>query len=230
MSAASERVQREWSRRVEAEYASAAITTHLAWWLIQIGASADLIEAGLDVTRDELAHARLSHRVCIDAGMTTTLHPIPRERLALPTAGGDLLGDVVRGCVRSFCINETLAVPLFRAMRDDAEIPVACEALDRILVDEVRHRDFGWRLLEWLVDQHGDDVRTTAGVEARRELERREALCASMSTGASAIPLQPTEAAWGLIEGPNYGPIFARCRQRDLEPRFNRLGIPLTPP
>ncbi len=36
---ASERVQHEWLRRVEAEYRSAAIAQHLTLWLTQIGAS-----------------------------------------------------------------------------------------------------------------------------------------------------------------------------------------------
>ena len=40
---ASNAVRAEWARRVEAEYRSAAITQHLTLWLIQMGASPDLI-------------------------------------------------------------------------------------------------------------------------------------------------------------------------------------------
>ena len=219
---ASERVQREWSARVAAEYTSAATTAHLVLWLIRIGASPDLIELCLDITRDELAHARLSHEVCVAAGVETQ-RAIPQEQLALPRASGaNLLDDVVRGCVRCFCINETVAVPLFRAMREAATVEPACAALDQILVDEVRHRDFGWRLLEWLVQTHGDPIRDTAAAEARREIDRRESLGRSM---ASAAPLGPADATWGLIAGPAYGEIFARCRSRDIDPRFSRLDI-----
>ena len=35
--AAPERAKREWMRRIEAEYRSAAVTQHLTLWLIQIG-------------------------------------------------------------------------------------------------------------------------------------------------------------------------------------------------
>ena len=43
---ASDRVRGEWRARIAAEYGSAAITQHLVLWLIQIGASPDLIDAG----------------------------------------------------------------------------------------------------------------------------------------------------------------------------------------
>jgi len=42
-------------------------------------------------------------------------------------------------------------VPLFGHLRAPCTEPVARAALDRILRDEVRHRDFGWDLLDWLV-------------------------------------------------------------------------------
>jgi hypothetical protein len=55
--------------------------------------------------------------------------------------------------VEIFCLGATLAVPLFRDLREGCSVPVARRALDRILRDEVRHRDFGWTLLDWLLDQ-----------------------------------------------------------------------------
>ncbi|MEO7331341.1 MAG: ferritin-like domain-containing protein, partial [Minicystis sp.] len=51
---ASEAVRGEWLRRVQAEYRSAAVTQQLTLWLIQMGASPDLISAGLRIVRDEL--------------------------------------------------------------------------------------------------------------------------------------------------------------------------------
>ena len=57
----------------------------------------------------------------------------------------------MRIAVRVFCLGETVAVPLFRHLRERCTTPLAKEALDRILRDEVRHRDFGWDLLDWLL-------------------------------------------------------------------------------
>src|SRR5690242_3010652 len=142
---ASDAVRREWLRRVEAEYRSAAITQHLTLWLIQIGASPDLVRAGLRITSDELTHAEMSHRVYVRAGGEEAPR-IARETLGAVAKGGVLEHDVARVCVEVFCLGETVAVPLFKEIRERAAVPVARKALDRILRDEVRHRDFGWSL------------------------------------------------------------------------------------
>ena len=62
-----EAIASEWLRRVQAEYTSAARTSVFTHWLIQLGASPDLIRAGLRIVDDELAHAELSHAVVLDA-------------------------------------------------------------------------------------------------------------------------------------------------------------------
>src|SRR5436190_1462785 len=117
---ATDAVRREWLRRVEAEYRSAAITQHLTLWLIQIGASPDLVHA-------------------------------------------------------------------------------ARRALDRILRDEVRHRDFGWTLLEWLMEH--------PLAPALRDLVDRElpSWFARLRKGYAPAPksVEPAvsvdERAWGLM-------------------------------
>ena len=80
---ASDRVRAEWRNRIAAEYSSAAITQHFVLWLIQIGASPDLIELGLAIVTDELAHAQLSAEVYAEAGGTAA-PAIDRAGLALP--------------------------------------------------------------------------------------------------------------------------------------------------
>src|SRR5690242_6190589 len=140
---ASDAVRGEWLRRVEAEYRSAAITQHLTLWLLQIGASPDLVRAGLRIAADEIDHAELSHEVFQDAGGTAA-PALARESLELRrTPGAPLEHDVARIGVEVFCLGETVAVPLFRELRAECTVPGARRALDRILRDEVRHRDFG---------------------------------------------------------------------------------------
>lgn len=70
---ASEEVRAEWLRRVHAEYTSAALTQHLGLWLIQIGASPDLIKASLRIVTDEIEHARLSQAAYLGAGYSQGL-------------------------------------------------------------------------------------------------------------------------------------------------------------
>lgn len=222
--AATPRVQREWSLRVAAEYGSAAVTAQLAHWLLEVGASPELVDAALDVTRDELEHARLCRDVCAATGGDVT-PTLPPQQLRLPTAPAEgQLADITRAAVRVFCINETHAVPLFTAMRKNCHVAVARRALDRIVADEVRHRDFGWLLLGWLMELDDPGLRTVATEEAKSALEHRANKSAAMRE-RDAEELKDNELAWGLLQGPRYTEIYERCRDQVLLPRFRELGV-----
>jgi len=218
------RVRLEWLRRVEAEYRSAALTQHLVLWLIQMGVSPDLVLAGLRIVRDEMAHAALSHRVYVAAG-GEELPRMDRETLELARGGGTLEKDVARACVEVFCLGETLAVRLFKDLRQRCQVPVARRALDRILRDEVRHRAFGWTLLGALLDSPaGPRVRSVIV----RELPASFAgIRASYGLPAGEKPsnMSRDETRWGLMPAARYGEILARTFERDYVPRFRELGV-----
>jgi hypothetical protein len=225
---ASERVRREWLRRVEAEYRSAAITQHLVLWLIQIGASPDLVHAGLRIVRDELAHASLSHRALLAAGGEDKPQLV-RESLGLTRTGDPLEDDVTRACVDVFCLGETLAVRLFKALRDGCTVPAARRVLDRVLRDEVRHRDFGWALLQWLLESpQGPALRTLIVRELPRSVARLRAAYAPPGAGREE-PLHADEVRWGLMPAARYRQVLASAFERDHIPRFVRLGIDARP-
>lgn len=217
----------EWMRRVQAEYTSAAVTQHLVLWLIQLGASPDLIRDGLRIVADELTHAELSHAVAEAAG-SEARPALVQERLGLtrvPTR--PLHEDVARCAVDVFCLGETVAVPLFSAMRADCTVPPAREALDRIVRDEVRHRDFGWSLLDWLLQTHGEPMRAFVLAQLPGMLARiRRNYGQEDFAGRDAEPAR-RDAAWGLLPTPRYAQILDRCIERDYRPRFARAGIDL---
>jgi hypothetical protein len=215
----------EWLRRVEAEYRSAAVTQHLTLWLIQIGASPDLLRAGMRIVRDELVHATMSHRVYRAAGG----HGGPRlarESLQFPRdERAPLEHDVTRACVDVFCLGETVAVRLFKELRGACDVPVARRALDRVLRDEVRHRDFGWSLLGWLLDSPGGDgLRELAVRELPASFARLRAMYADPAAAAhTALPREVSR--WGLVPAARYATVLERAFERDYAPRFTRLGI-----
>jgi len=224
---ASERVRDEWRARIAAEYGSAAITQHLVLWLIQAGAPPDLIDAGLAIVGDELAHSRLSHEVYTTAGGTAP-PALVRDRLGLTRSGAPLEHDILETAIRVFCLGETVAVPLFKQLRDRCTHPTARAALDRILRDEVRHRDFGWDLLDYLLSIDGDDNvprQVTAMLPAMvTELE------VSYGTGNAAVAtddgtMTDDDRAWGLAPPRDYADILARTITRDYRPRFEARGI-----
>jgi hypothetical protein len=219
---ASNLVRAEWLRRVEAEYRSAAITQQLTLWLIQIGASPDLIRAGLRIVSDELTHAEMSHRVYVAAkGQETP--KLARETLGMFHSRGVLEYDVVRLATDVFCLGETVAVPLFKELRAACTVPSARRALDRILRDEVRHRDFGWTLLGWLLESSlAPALRGIVVDELPAYFER---IRGSYGKGEHARHLDPADAAWGLMPPARYADVLRRTLERDWVPRFQKLGL-----
>lgn len=215
----------EWLRRVEAEYRSAAITQHLTLWLIQMGASPDLVRAGLRIAGDEIDHAEMSHQVYLAAGGEGGPRLV-RESLALErNEGAPLEHDVARTAVDVFCLGETVAVPLFKELREGCTVPIARRALDRILKDEVRHRDFGWTLLESLLDSKlGSLLREVVVRELPGYFAR---LRAAYAPPDAARVLEPTDAerAWGLMPRELYRSSVEKTLERDWAPRFARFDI-----
>jgi hypothetical protein len=222
---ASQRVRDEWLRRIEAEYRSAAIAQHLGLWLIQIGASPDLVRASHRAARDELVHASHARRVYQAAGGSGTA-VLDRAALELERTAGALLElDVARACVDVFCLGETVAVRLFAALRAGCTVAPARAALDRVLRDEVFHRDLGWDLLAWLLELPiGGEVRAHVDRELPGMLAR---LTASYAPPGSRTDeeIAPEDRAWGLMSGARYASVLERSVARDHLPRFARLGI-----
>ena len=219
---ATDRVREEWRARIAAEYTSAAITQHLTLWLIQAGAPPDLIDAGLAIVADELVHSRMSHEVYIAAGGDQA-PAIRQQDLGLHRAG-ELTDDILNAAVRVFCLGETVAVPLFAHLRERCTQSVARASLDRILRDEVRHRDFGWDLLDWL------STVVDLAVLPPRLPAMFDELRASYGTVNPVVAEDPgtmteDERAWGLAPPRDYAEILAETIERDYRPRFAARGI-----
>jgi hypothetical protein len=210
---------------VSAEYRSAAITHHLTLWLIQMAASPDLIRAGLRIVSDELTHAEFSHRV-FRAARGEGGPRLERETLGLVRHEGEPLEhDVVRVGTEVFCLGETVAVPLFKELRSRCTVTPARRVLDRVLRDEVRHRDFGWALLEWMLGQPRGDRLAAIVV---RELPSYFARVRASYAGAGAarrVAIDDGERAWGLMAPADYARVLQATVERDWVPRFRQLGL-----
>lgn len=220
MAEIAETVRQEWQRRVVAEYGSAAITHSLLGWLLRLGASPTLLHEGARIIDDELVHAEMAFAVLRDAG---------GGNVELGGALGlelepdlSLLANVCVQGTRVFCLGETVAVRLFKRLREGATVEVARLALDRVLADEVRHRDFGWLLLEWLSQQ-------SAWPELARLIEQRLPIWfrelrhnyGTPSQGAFDVSLR----AWGLMPNAEYAAALEETLERDYAPRFAEYGI-----
>lgn len=220
------RARAEWADRAGREYGSGAVAHHFTLWLIQLGASPDLIRAGLDVVEDELRHAEMCHALLAGAAAPPT---IPREALELSRRPDvPLEHDVLRACLGSFCLNETIAVTMFQAMRLRCTVPRARETIEEFLADEVAHREFGWVTLEWLLrGPSGPALRPLVVPELREMIAARAAYYGDPQQIATAPPLTPEDRAWGLLGRDEYSGVFARTIERDVRPRLARLDLTL---
>jgi hypothetical protein len=217
-------VREEWLRRVQAEYTSAAITQHFTLWLMQIAASPDLVRSGLRIAWDEMVHARLSYKAYVAAGGDGAPE-LQRERLALRRDESEPIENaVMRVTLDTYCIGETVAVPLFKSLREGCTHPVARRALDRILRDEVRHRAFGWTTLEWLLEGPLEaSLRAVAAQALPRYFSKIQRSYGASLKHLSAMPAE--DRAWGLMPPAEYAAIVERTLTRDWIPRFAAVGI-----
>ena len=223
VAAAADVVAGEWSRRTQAEYRSAAIAHHATLWLIQQGAPPDLIRDGLRIVEDELAHSELSAGVMGASGGSPAPPVLDAATLTLP-GGDDPRRALLSAIVRFFCVGETVAVPLFRMLRARATVPVARRALDRVLRDEGRHRQFGWDVLDWLLMNDPDGVARGVSLELPSVLaDVRRVYGAADQQARPSLAEEVT--AWGLAGRAEYGATLSLALERDVLPRLAARGL-----
>ncbi len=227
----SPRILAEWQARTAAEYTSASITQELILWLMVIGAPPDLIDDGVVIVQDELVHSRLSAEVYRAAGGTTP-PAIDRAALGLTRQYDVIELDVLAAAVRVFCLGETVAVPLFSHLREHCTEPVARVALERILRDEVRHREFGWDVLDYLTTT---SIASLIAPWLRNELPAlfvdlmRSYGILNKTIEADNGQITDSERAWGLAAPRDYATILDRTFERDYLPRFAARDIAALP-
>ncbi len=212
-------IHRVWASQVAAEYTSAGITAGLLHQLILIGAPDPLVRVAHRVVTDELDHALLCHETLLAyGGADQPVEVVP----LLPTATelGQLLPEVVATVVRTFCFGETIAVPLFAAMRKDASGP-ALKALDRIVLDEAVHSKLGWDALDWLLDGFGDPIGTLVAAHLAEIIEGFEAIYGRRTIEA----LDAGDRAAGLLPASQYRQVLRATVQRTILPRLASRGI-----
>lgn len=222
------RVLHEWSTRGAREYGSGALAQHFTLWLLQLGVSPDLLRAGLDVVEDELRHAEMCRALVAEHG-GAPLPAVAREGLELPRrADQPLERDVLRACLRSFCLDETTAVTMFQAMRRDTRVPQVREVIDHFLADEVQHREFGWVTLEWLLQgELGRTLRPFVLPEILELIALRRNYYDNPAEIARAPAVSADERAWGMLGRGEYVRIFNDTLAREVVPRLARLGFTL---
>jgi hypothetical protein len=219
-----EEVRREWRARVVAEYHSAAYTAELLHVLIRLGAPYDLLATAHRIVKDELVHAERSYAVLRAVGGEDDVVALREETLKLPTYAEGLFDQATCVAMQSFCLGETFAVPLFRAMFRKTTYPRAVAVLKRILKDESVHREFGWALLDYLLEVDAARVRAQGEGRLRGFLLDYQQGYGLMAPG-ELEQVSAREEAYGLMPRSRYVAVFEETLERVIFPRFSRRGI-----
>lgn len=218
-------IQNEWRRRTVAEYGSAIQTHQLVLWLLQLTAPPELVRLGLRIVEDEISHSEVSHRVYRAAGGMAAIDIGPGTLGLQHPSAQQLLDATVSVAVETFCLGETVAVRLFARLRSACSQPDARLALDRIVKDEVRHRDFGWTLLDWLLSTPKQaQVRDITTRTLPLAFERLRENYAPKSPGRVQEG-SPVLASWGLRPPADYAAVLEETLTKDYLPLFADLDI-----
>ena len=221
---ASETVCVEWGRRVAAEYAVCLLAQDFAQRLTMFAAPPDLIEAALQMALDELEHARLAQRVCEAAGgePVVTFDPAAFAvgRSSLPAV------HIAVVAVPNLCLGETLALRIVHELRNNATVPLARAALDRVVRDEPRHAALGWETLDWLL---GTPTEAVVREAIENELPAWLATFRDSFAGPQVEPhllrLAPDDLDWGSASAETQQAIFEETIERDWRARLARRGF-----
>ena len=213
-----QRIRHFWLSQTAAEYSSAAVSSEFALWLCQNGASPELICQCLDIAKDEIAHATLAYGTAVAAGH---LGPLTGASFLMgsPTPFVETRKNLLDVMLRFFCVGETIAVPLFAAMKKNARQQPARTAYERIVRDEPRHSEFGWVALAWMhanwpeVKLWINDCFANSLRQLAREYYRLDEYTPELTQA---------ELEWGMLPRHDYAVIFEKtiCNQcaRRLEP------------
>ncbi|MFT7521441.1 MAG: hypothetical protein ACI9MC_003592, partial [Kiritimatiellia bacterium] len=219
------------------EYTSAAVFARMVHWMIQVGMPAELLTKGLQVVQEELDHARLSDEVRVTLGGKDEPIPLDVRSLNPSEAPEGVVASLVDATVHHLCLGETLAVPLFAAMRERTTHPAVVPLLTRILSDEAGHGRWGWGVLDVLLEIDGPGVRDRV---SRRLPDDLVAFSLAYGQPRPSEPLTARELACGMIPPTLYATlhdatirdtILPRFAQRDIQPtRHGRTAAPVGTP
>jgi hypothetical protein len=183
-------------------------------------------ERFLAAVHDEIFHARL----CAATGARLAAAP-PRYDARPVRARLVPLADATRrACALALievAVGETISLAMFRAGRRAAREPLTRAALERILIDEVRHQRLGWTAITEWWPALDEPARLALQEEARAGLGAMEQQIAAPALQwlKAGRPFDPAYAELGVLHPEARVEAFYAAVERLVVPRLTRLGL-----
>ena len=189
----------------------------------RLSISPDLIRQAIRISDDEMVHAQMCYDIAAKLGCTQSL-PLDKMQLTLAQEFEPLSKSMLLVLVQSYCFGETVAVPLFSAMRKSSSEEAVIKVFDRILDDEPRHAKFGWLSLAWCHENVTGVAQWLPEVVPVAIERMRKAY-------ANHPPFDPqpsqSELDWGLFPRERYGEILEKTIATTYNQRLAHYGIKL---
>ncbi len=215
------RVQHYWRSQAIAEFTSSARTVELTHWMQRLAFSPDLIRQAIRISDDEMVHAKMCFDLARLAGSEVNL-PADQLRLSLQQEYTELKKSFLLVLVQSYCFGETVAVPLFSAMKKSSSKTEVLETFTRILEDEPRHASFGWLTLAWCCETWPEAKQWLADIVPIALARMRKAY----NNHAEFEPvLTEQELAWGVFPRVSYGDILEKTIATTFTKRLEFYAI-----
>lgn len=215
-----------WPLKAAEELRSALIFRALARasarWPIGAAWTAQFVAAA----HDEIFHARL----CAATGARLGAPPPRYDAGSVRARLAPLADPTRRACALALievAVGETISLAMFRAGRRAAREPLTRAALERILIDEVRHQRLGWSAMSAWWPALDEPDRAALQEEARAGLGAMEQQIASPALRwlQAGAPFNPKYAELGVLAPEARVEAFYAAVEQLVVPRLTRIGL-----
>lgn len=218
-----------WAGRAVQEMHSLALFTELLSQIHLLGAPLDWSGAFARMIADEVRHTDLCLRMCETLGRPVT-PDIDASRLHL-LEGRTERASIRHTVVAAFCIGETISGRMFRRAHRAANVPLARDVVQAIVIDETFHGELGWELGALLMRGNDAEVANERAALATElpALFRHFARLGCATRGphwARSEPEVDQGTNFGTLTTAGYARAFFDGMEEDVVPGLDAIGLP----
>lgn len=177
----------------------------LAQELVALGAPAALVAAALDAADDEIRHAEMCAHAAGDVALAGLPIEAARPRFTRRSSRARALAVLAAEAWREGCLNEAAAAEEARLAAADTDGATRA-MLSTIAVDERRHAELSWAVLDWALAIDPSLARTVLAAPADGETTAGEGPAYDRALARHGVPSPTIRAA-----------AYAHARQTALE-------------
>ena len=219
--------RRDWSVAAFQEHRTGAQCAATLRALLECKAPLDLVAGFSRFPLDEVVHVELAARMAMELGGATEVVHTVDDMVLDPSPHVSPLLRAAELVVRTFCVGESLSIPILHAVWQSTTQPLPRAVLGRIVRDEAAHGVVGWTFLDWAAPYFDDADRahlTGIANHAVGEIGRLWATVRRRAEGRA----RPCNGIGWMGDEPYLAVAARSLRQRVLEPLAAR-GIHVTP-